>query len=77
MFAERLRTAGRDLQSLADFEVHLSNIAAREGFRHDSVITGVATGIIAGFGFTGYVRALHAIASAPDATAASDAPGAS
>jgi 3-dehydroquinate dehydratase II len=55
-------------------EVHISNIAAREGFRHDSVITPVATGIIAGFGFTGYVLALQAIASAPDAA---DAPGAS
>ena len=48
-------------------EVHISNIAAREGFRHDSVITPVATGIIAGFGFSGYVLALQAIASAPDA----------
>lgn len=48
-------------------EVHISNIAAREGFRHDSVITGVATGIIAGFGFNGYVLALQAIAAAPAA----------
>jgi 3-dehydroquinate dehydratase II len=44
-------------------EVHISNIAAREGFRHDSVITGAATGIIAGFGFHGYVLALRAIAA--------------
>jgi 3-dehydroquinate dehydratase-2 len=43
-------------------EVHISNIAAREGFRHDSVITGAATGIIAGFGFQSYVLALRAIA---------------
>jgi 3-dehydroquinate dehydratase II len=42
-------------------EVHISNIAAREGFRHESVITGAATGIIAGFGFQGYVLALRAI----------------
>jgi len=43
-------------------EVHISNIAAREGFRHESVITGAATGIIAGLGFQSYVLALRAIA---------------
>ena len=42
-------------------EVHISNLSAREGFRHQSVITGSATGIIAGFGFQSYVLALHAI----------------
>jgi 3-dehydroquinate dehydratase II len=46
-------------------EVHISNIAAREGFRHESVITGAATGIIAGFGFQSYVLALRAIVSLP------------
>ena len=44
-----------------------SNIAAREGFRHESVITGAATGIIAGFGFGSYVLALRAIAAELDA----------
>ncbi len=44
-------------------EVHISNIAAREGFRRESVITPVADGIIAGFGFQSYVLALHAVAT--------------
>jgi 3-dehydroquinate dehydratase II len=44
-------------------EVHISNIAAREGFRHESVVTPVADGIIAGFGFQGYVLALRAVVS--------------
>jgi 3-dehydroquinate dehydratase-2 len=48
-------------------EVHISNIAARESFRHESVITGAATGIIAGFGFTSYVLALQAVAASLDA----------
>ena len=47
-------------------EVHISNLAAREGFRHESVITGVATGIIAGFGFQSYVLALRAIVAELD-----------
>ena len=44
-------------------EVHISNIAAREGFRHESVVTPVADGIIAGFGFQSYVLALRAVAT--------------
>lgn len=46
-------------------EVHISNPAAREEFRHTSVIAGVATGTIAGFGLLSYRLALQAIADLP------------
>jgi 3-dehydroquinate dehydratase-2 len=42
-------------------EVHISNPHARETFRHTSVISGVATGVIAGFGFDSYRLALRAV----------------
>lgn len=42
-------------------EVHLSNPLAREEFRHTSVISGIATGTIAGFGPHSYALALHAL----------------
>ena len=50
------------MKSAPLIEVHLSNPAAREEFRHTSVISAVATGTIAGFGADSYVLALHAIA---------------
>jgi 3-dehydroquinate dehydratase-2 len=43
-------------------EVHLTNPAAREGFRQTSVVAAVADGTIAGFGLTSYQLALQAIA---------------
>lgn len=42
-------------------EVHISNPHAREEFRHTSVISGVATGVIAGFGVESYFLALAAL----------------
>ena len=42
-------------------EVHLSNPAAREEFRHTSVIGAVATGTVAGFGVDSYRLALLAL----------------
>lgn len=44
-------------------EVHLSNPLAREEFRHTSVISGVATGTIGGFGPISYLLALQALTS--------------
>lgn len=43
-------------------ELHLSNPAAREPFRHTSVIAPVADGCIAGFGGLGYPLAIEAVA---------------
>jgi 3-dehydroquinate dehydratase-2 len=45
-------------------EVHITNPAAREEFRHTSVVAGVATGTIAGFGLGSYRLALQALAQA-------------
>lgn len=41
-------------------EVHLSNVYARESFRHRSMIAGACRGVIAGFGTRSYVLALDA-----------------
>ena len=45
-------------------EVHISNPHSRETFRHTSVISGVATGVIAGFGFDSYLLGLRAVGAA-------------
>jgi len=53
-----------DALSLIDapiIEVHLSNIYARDSFRHHSYISPMATGVICGLGSVGYLLALDAI----------------
>ena len=44
-------------------ELHITNIYARENFRHKSYISPVVNGIIAGFGFNSYLHAIDAIKS--------------
>ena len=41
-------------------EVHVSNVHAREAFRHPSFLSGIAAGVIVGFGVAGYAMALNA-----------------
>ena len=45
---------------LPTIEVHLTNVHSREEFRHHSVISPIASGLIIGFGTNGYLLALDA-----------------
>lgn len=54
-----LRDALVELQGTPGFiEVHISNVHAREPFRHHSYLSPIATGVIAGLGTAGYDMAL-------------------
>ena len=53
-------------------EVHLTNPNSREEFRHTSLISAVATGVISGFGIVSYLLALRALAAAGSTSASGE-----
>ena len=57
-----LRDAISSIAPIPVVEVHISNVHAREEFRHKSLTAGAATGVIAGLGLAGYSLALRHLA---------------
>lgn len=51
------------MAGLPVIEVHISNIFAREAFRHHSYISPVASGVLCGFGIEGYALAIRGLAN--------------
>jgi len=50
-------------------ELHISNVHAREAFRHHSYLSSVAAGIVVGFGIDGYVLAIEGLVRRASAAA--------
>ncbi len=57
--------------SIPVVEVHLTNVHAREGFRHNSLLSAVCEGTIGGFGIRSYAAAIYALARDNQAASAS------
>lgn len=64
-YSYALRDAVAELTSsgVPLIEAHISNPHSREEFRQTSVVSGVASGVIAGFGFNSYLLALKALSA--------------
>ena len=56
-----LHDAIAGVDGLPVIEVHISNVYAREAFRHQSYVSPVAIGVLAGFGVAGYGMAIEAL----------------
>ncbi len=63
-----LHDAIKGVDGLPVVECHISNVHAREAFRHHSFISPAAAGIVVGFGVQGYVIALEALVRTQDKT---------
>lgn len=64
-YSYAVRDAASQIVDARVIEVHLSQIAAREEFRHHSVISAVAAGTITGLGVDGYRAAIRILADKP------------
>jgi 3-dehydroquinate dehydratase-2 len=64
-YSYAIRDAASQVVDARVIEVHLSQIAAREEFRHHSVISAVAAGTITGLGVDGYLAAIRILAGKP------------
>jgi 3-dehydroquinate dehydratase-2 len=61
-----LHDAIRGVDPLPEIECHISNVHAREAFRHHSWISPAAAGIVVGFGVQGYLVALEGLVRKQD-----------